>query len=57
MLRNLLQKQLDSGGSAAARLSLAKTNICLQEQRKQSFLTLELENQSRLVSKSSDIFL
>ncbi len=57
MLRNLLQKQLDSGGSAAARLSLAKTNICLQEQRKQSFLTLELEKQSRLVSKSSDIFL
>ncbi len=35
-------------GVAHAHVSLAKTNVCLQEQRKQSFLTLPKENQSPL---------
>ncbi len=35
-------------GVAHAPVSLVKTNVCLQEQRKQSFLTLAMENQSLL---------
>ncbi len=35
-------------GVAHAPVSLVKTNVCLHEQRKQSFLTLAMENQSLL---------